>query len=101
MDNVDGIQETIRNRKCYFGTLDSWVLWNLTGGLDNGVHITDVTNASRTMLMNLEKLQWDKNLCTFFQIPIFILPKIRSSAELYGYVCDGPLKGVPIMAVSD
>lgn len=100
MENVDNIRQTIRDGKCCFGTLDSWILWNLTGGLDDGVHITDVTNASRTMLMNLGTLNWDSNLCTFFQIPTFILPKIRSSAERYGYVCDGPLKGVPIMAVS-
>jgi glycerol kinase len=99
MDNIDGIKATIRDRKCFFGTLDTWILWNLTGGLDDGVHITDVTNASRTMLMSLEQLQWDSSLCTFFQIPAFILPTIKSSAEKYGYVCDGPLKGIPIMAV--
>lgn len=99
MDNVDNIKQTIRDRKCCFGTLDSWILWNLTGGLDEGIHITDVTNASRTMLMNLGTLKWDNNLCTFFQIPAFMLPNIKSSAEKYGYVCDGPLKGIPIMAV--
>lgn len=83
-----------------FGTLDTWILWQLTGGTDDGVHATDVTNASRTMLMNLETLDWDNHLCTFFKIPKFILPKIRSCAEIYGYVYDGPLKGIPIAAVS-
>lgn len=100
LENVPSIREAINNRQCMFGTLDTWILWHLTGGTDDGVHATDVTNASRTMLMNLETLDWDSHLCTFFKIPNFILPKIRSCAEIYGYVYDGPLKGVPIAAVS-
>lgn len=100
IDNVPSIKSAVRNHQCLFGTLDTWILWNLTGGINDGVHITDVTNASRTMLMNLETLEWDSYLCTFFQIPKFILPKIKSCAEIYGYVYDGPLKGIPIAAVS-
>ena len=58
MDNNKAVQEAIENEECYFGNLDSWMLWNLTGGINNGIHTTDVTNASRTMLMNLETLSW-------------------------------------------
>lgn len=99
VDNVDSIKTAVQSGECYFGTLDTWILWNLTGGLDDGVHITDVTNASRTMLMNLKTLDWDEHLCRFFQIPKNILPRIRSCAEIYGYVSNGPLKGIPIAAV--
>lgn len=91
----------MRKDECYFGTLDTYILWNLTGGINDGVHLTDVTNASRTMLMNLKTLNWDEKLCHFFQIPMSILPRIRSCAEIFGYVYEGPLKGVPIAAVSD
>lgn len=85
-------------RHHYF-VVDSWLIYNLTGGATNGgVHVTDVTNASRTMLMNIESLRWDKHLLEFFGVPSSILPKILSSAELYGHLKDGPLKGVPITA---
>jgi glycerol kinase len=97
IDNYNSIQEAIKQKECCFGNLDSWIMWNLTGGTDNGIHCTDVTNASRTMLMNLETLEWDKGLCNFFDIPIEILPKIRSSAEVYGYIRGlSVLEGVPI-----
>lgn len=72
---------------------------NLTGGVDGGVHITDVTNASRTMMMNLVKLDWDPFCLKFFNIPKKILPKICSSSEIYGNITDGDLKGVPISGV--
>lgn len=75
-------------------------LQNLTGGRGCGVHVTDVTNASRTQLMSLKTLQWDKNLLRFFEIPIQILPKIKSSSEIYGYLSSGALVGVPIAGVS-
>ena len=100
VENVNGVQEIIDNKKCLFGTLDTWVLWNLTGGIEGGIHVTDVTNASRTMLMNMETLQWDQKLCAFFQISHTILPKIKSCSEVYGYVHDGPLQGIPIAGVS-
>lgn len=100
IENIPSIKEATQKGECYFGTLETYILWNLTGGLDDGVHLTDVTNASRTMLMNLETLDWDANLCHFFQIPKSILPKIRSCAEIFGYVYEGPLKGIPIAAVS-
>ncbi len=68
-----------------FGNIDSWLIWNLTGGVRGGVHVTDVTNASRTMLMNLETLQWDDELLSTLDIPRQVLPRIRSSSEVYGY----------------
>jgi glycerol kinase len=67
-----------------FGTIESWLIWNLTGGRDGGVHVTDVTNASRTMLMNLRTLSWDDELLSFFDVPRAMLPQIRSSTEVYG-----------------
>lgn len=74
-------------------------LQNLTGGTNGGVHVTDVTNASRTMLMNLNTLQWDAFACQLFDIPMAILPVIRSSAEEYGRIVSGPLAGIPITCV--
>lgn len=100
VDNVPGVQELIQANDCLFGTLDSWILWNLTGGIEGGVHVTDVTNAARTMLMNLETLKWDHKLCAFFRISPCILPDIKSCSEVYGFVHDGPLQGVPIAGVS-
>lgn len=99
VDNVTGVQELVQAGDCLFGTLDTWILWNLTGGIEGGIHVTDVTNASRTMLMNLETLKWDHKLCAFFRIPPKILPDIRSCSEVYGFVHDGPLQGVPIAGV--
>ncbi|MDR7275128.1 glycerol kinase GlpK [Catenuloplanes atrovinosus] len=100
LENVDGVREAAEAGEAIFGNTDSWLLWNLTGGVDGGVHVTDVTNASRTMLMNLETLQWDDELLSFFGIPRAMLPEIRPSSEPAGYgVCrvSGPLGGeVPI-----
>eukprot|EP00118_Oscarella_pearsei_P014817 m.129537 g.129537 ORF g.129537 m.129537 type:complete len:179 (+) comp37983_c0_seq8:587-1123(+) len=80
-----------------FGTVDTWLIWNLTGGVNGGVYITDVSNASRTMLMNIKSCQWDKSLMKFFDIPKEIqFPQIRSSSEVYGQISSGPLKGIPI-----
>ena len=73
---------------------------NLTGGVSGGRHVTDVSNASRTMLMNLETSAWDDRLSTFFGVPKEILPEIVSSAEVYGCFTEGPLQGVPICGVS-
>jgi glycerol kinase len=88
------VQSEIRHdKKVMFGTIDTWLIWNLT----NKVHVTDVTNASRTMLMNLDTLEWDPILKKFFEIPNnVILPDIKSSSEIYGYIKDGSLKNVPI-----
>jgi glycerol kinase len=86
LENVDGVREAAENGDAIFGTTDCWVVWNLTGGPHGGVHVTDVTNASRTMLMNLETLDWDDELLSFFGIPRNMLPEIKpsSSPQPYG-----------------
>jgi glycerol kinase len=78
------------------GTVDSWLTYRLCGGLSRGPHVTDVTNASRTMLMSLHTLNWDDSLCKFFNIPRSALPEIKSSSEVYGLLEVGPMKGIPI-----
>ena len=96
LENVDGVRAAAEAGDAIFGNTDSWLLWNLTGGRDGGVHVTDVTNASRTMLMNLETLDWDDELLGFFDIPHSMLPTIRPSSdpELYGTTrASGPLGG--------
>jgi glycerol kinase len=102
LENVDGVRQAAERGDAIFGTSDTWVLWNLTGGPRGGVHVTDVTNASRTMLMNLETLDWDEELLSFFGIPRQMLPEIRSSSspEPYGTtLATGPLSGeVPLTA---
>ena len=84
LDNVEGLRERAEAGDILFGTMDSWVIWNLTGGPDGGVHVTDVTNASRTMLMNLHTLAWDEKICASIGVPPRVLPEIRSSSEVYG-----------------
>ncbi|HEV7824450.1 MAG TPA: glycerol kinase GlpK [Mycobacteriales bacterium] len=100
LENVDGVREAAEKGDAVFGNTDSWLLWNLTGGSDGGNHITDVTNASRTMLMNLETLDWDDELLSFFDIPRGMLPEIRPSSDpnTYGVTqARGPLGGeVPL-----
>lgn len=96
LDNVDGLRERAERGDILFGTMDSWVIWNLTGGVDGGVHVTDVTNASRTMLMNLHRLEWDPKILTSMEIPSAVLPEIKSSAEVYGHATGGVLAGVPV-----
>ncbi|MER6969960.1 glycerol kinase GlpK [Nocardioides sp. NPDC000445] len=96
LDNVDGLRERAEAGDILFGTMDSWVIWNLTGGPDGGVHVTDVTNASRTLLMNLHTLDWDDELLNSIGVPRSVLPEIRSSAEVYGHAATGSLQGVPV-----
>lgn len=96
LENVDGVREAAENGDAIFGNSDTWVVWNLTGGPRGGVHVTDVTNASRTMLMDLETLDWDDELLSFFGIPRQMLPRIApsSSPESYGMtLATGPLGG--------
>jgi glycerol kinase len=85
LDNVDGVRSAAEAGDALFGTTDSWLLWNLTGGPDGGVHVTDATNASRTMLMDLETLDWDDELLSFFSVPRAMLPEIRPSSDPDGY----------------
>ncbi|CAM4903144.1 unnamed protein product [Rotaria socialis] len=99
IDNNHQVREAIKEKRCLFGTVDSWLLYNLLSNGENTVHVTDVTNASRTMLMNIRSLKWDPALCEFFGIPEHILPEIKSSATIFGYINDGILQGVPVGAV--
>ena len=101
LENVEGAREKAENGDLLFGTTDTWVLWNLTGGPDGGVHVTDVTNASRTMLMNLKTLEWEEDIARDFGIPMSMLPEIRSSAEIYGHgrKAKGLLRGTPIAGI--
>ena len=101
LENVDGVREAAERGDALFGTTDTWLLWNLTGGTDGGVHVTDVTNASRTMLMDLATLDWDEELLGFFGIPRQMLPEIRPSSDpgLYGQTRrTGPLGGEVALA---
>jgi glycerol kinase len=95
LDHVEGLRTAAENGEALFGNMDTWLIWNLTGGVNGGVHVTDVTNASRTMLMNLTTLQWDNDICTAMGIPPTMLPTIASSSEVYGQTtADGPFGGV-------
>jgi glycerol kinase len=94
LDHIPGLRDRAESGEVLFGTVDSWLIWNLTGGV---LHVTDVTNASRTMLMNLTDLDWDPELLGLFGIPRAMLPEIRSSAEVYG-TAGAVLPGVPIAA---
>jgi len=95
LENVDGVREAAERGEAVFGNTDTWVIWNLTGGVNGGMHVTDPTNASRTMLMNLETLEWDEELLSFFRIPRQMLPTIRPSSAPGGY---GELTGLAALA---
>jgi len=103
LENVDGVREAAEKGDAIFGNTDSWLIWNLTGGRNGGVHVTDPTNASRTMLMDLETLEWDDELLGFFDIPRAMLPEIKpsSTSEPYGMTtASGPFGGeVPITGI--
>ncbi|WP_028707479.1 glycerol kinase GlpK [Propionicicella superfundia] len=96
LENVDGARAAAEAGNLVFGNIDTWVIWNLTGGVNGGVHVTDVTNASRTMLMDLETLSWDAGIAADMGIPLSMLPEIRSSSEVYGTVKEGSLAGIPV-----
>ena len=95
LDNVEGARARAEAGDLVFGNIDTWCIWNLTGGTDGGVHVTDVSNASRTMLMNLETLDWDDDLCAAIGVPRSMLPQIRSSSEVYGEA-KGSLAGISV-----
>jgi glycerol kinase len=98
LDNVEGARAQAEAGDVLFGTVDTWLIWNLTGGPEGGLHITDVTNASRTQLMGLESLDWDAGMLAAFQIPRAMLPAIVSSSEVYGET-RVPFAGVPIAGI--
>jgi glycerol kinase len=95
LDNANDLRKAAEKGQALFGNMDTWLIWNLTGGVDNGVHVTDVTNACRTMLMNINTLDWDPEICEIMGIPMKVLPKIVSSSEIYGYSRkQSPFQGV-------
>lgn len=98
LDNVEGVREAAERGDAVFGNIDTWVIWNLTGGVRGGAHVTDVTNASRTMLMNLDKLNWSESIAREMTIPTSMLPEIKPSSAVYGYTYeDGPFGGrIPV-----
>ncbi|WP_068280127.1 glycerol kinase GlpK [Aldersonia kunmingensis] len=93
LDNVENARARAESGDLCFGTIDSWLVWKLTGGK---THVTDVTNAARTMLMDLRTLQWDSQICADFGVPESMLPAIHSSSQIYAEVAEGALAGVPI-----
>ncbi len=100
LDHVDGARERADAGELMCGTIDTWLLWNLTGGADDGgVHVTDVTNASRTMLMDLRTLTWDEGIAAEMRVPVSMLPQIRSSSEVYGTCKPGILPDVPVAGI--
>ncbi len=99
LDEVPGARSLAAAGDALAGNIDAWLLWNLTGGTRNGAHLTDVTNASRTQLMNLHTLEWDAEMMREFDIPSAMLPRIASSSEIYGHAVGGALDGVPIAGI--
>ncbi|MBD3242978.1 MAG: glycerol kinase GlpK [Chitinivibrionales bacterium] len=101
IENDARVRDAVSERRALFGTVDSWLIWNLTGGVHGGRHLTDVTNASRTMLMDLERLDWDSDICDDFDIPLELLPRIgASSGVLAQTAADSPFgAGIPIAGV--
>jgi glycerol kinase len=91
LENVDGARQRAERGELAFGTTDTWVLWNLTGGVEGGVHATDVTNASRTLFMDLKTCTWDEGILAEFGVPASMLPEIRSSSEVYGTITSSSL----------
>jgi len=96
LENIPGVRALAESGDVIFGNIDTFLMWSLTGGPNGGIHVTDVTNASRTQLMNLETLAWDEEILALFNIPAAMLPRIASSSEVYGQVAAGPLVGVPL-----
>ena len=100
LDNVDGARADAEAGHLLFGTPDSWIVWNLTGGVDGGIHVTDVTNASRTLLMDLETLDWSDDLLDVWRVPRSMMPEIRSSSEVVGEIrTPSALRGVPLSGI--
>jgi glycerol kinase len=99
LQNIPGANEQAASGELLFGTVDTFLLWKLTGGVDGGIHVTDVSNASRTQLMNLRALAWDDGMLAAFEIPKSILPRIASSSEAYGAAKFPPVLGVPIAGI--
>jgi glycerol kinase len=98
LENVAGLRLAAESGDAIFGNIDTWVLWNLTGGIKGGLHFTDVSNASRTMLMDLETLDWDDEILNILNIPRIMLPEIKPSSQVYGYA-KGLINGIPVSGI--
>ena len=96
LDNIPGSRERAANGELLFGNIDTWLIWNLTGGANGGVHATDVSNASRTLLMNIKTLKWDEEMARFLDVPIAMLPQIKPSSAVYGSTVRGGPFGASI-----
>src|SRR5262249_36591662 len=99
LEQVAGARELAQKGEVIFGNIDTFLVWSLTGGPNGGVHITDVTNASRTQLLNLKTLRWDDDLLEAFEIPASLLPKVCSSSEVYGEAALPAIAGVPVAGI--
>jgi glycerol kinase len=99
LDHVEGARERAERGELLAGTVDTWLVWNLTGGPHGGLHDTDVTNASRSLLMDLRTLAWDEQIAAELRVPLTMLPEIRSSSEVYGRIQPGILDGVPVAGI--
>jgi glycerol kinase len=99
LENIPGLREQAEAGDVLFGNVDTFLVWHLTGGPDGGIHVTDVTNASRTQLMSLRTLDWDIGILSTFEIPAAMLPRIRSSSEVYGTATESALQGVTIAGI--
>ncbi|MGZ4613494.1 MAG: FGGY family carbohydrate kinase, partial [Kineosporiaceae bacterium] len=100
LDEVDGARDAAERGRLLMGTIDTWLLWNATGGTEGGLHVTDLTNASRTLLMDLDRLAWDEEIAAEMGVPTAMLPEIRSSSEVYGTArAQGVLAGVPVAGI--
>ena len=99
LEQISGVRERAEAGEILFGNIDTFLVWHLTGGTRGGIHVTDVTNASRTQLMNLSTLDWDADILADFDIPRAMLPRIRSSSEVYGTVRESALQGVTLAGI--
>lgn len=99
LENVEGLRADAEKGDAIFGNMDSFVVWNLTGGIHGGIHLTDVTNASRTQLMDLKTLAWDAEILEKLNIPLAMLPDIKPSSMVYGQIVSEPLAGVPVAGI--
>jgi glycerol kinase len=99
LDNIPGLRVQAEAGEIFFGNIDTFLVWHLTGGLKGGIHVTDVTNASRTQLMNLHTLDWDSEILSAFGIPAAILPRICSSSEIYGTAKESALQGIAVAGI--
>ena len=98
IQNIPGVKEGLADGSVIVGTIDCWLLWNLTGGVNGGLHYTDITNASRTMLMNIHTHTWDEELLSLVGVPLAALPAIHSCSEIYGR--GGPATALPDVVLS-